>query len=285
MRTAFVFAGGGSTAAAEVGMLRALVRHGIEPAFVVGSSAGAINALQFATSPTADGVEALAALWMSVQRSDVFPFSRLRSMLALAGRRASLIDPDALEATLSRRLTVRALEDTLIPCHIVATDFGTGEEVVISTGHAIDALLASAAIPVLFPPRRVGNRLLSDGGISSNAPIATAIALGAERVIVLPTGFPCAVRLAPDSLTATVMHTFALLIARQLVTEIPVCRAATTLRIVPPLCPMHVPPHDFSRAAELIANATAQTEVWIATGGLDHDEIPVAMHPHGHRQS
>lgn len=285
MRTAFVFAGGGSTAAAEVGMLRALVAHGIEPAFVVGASAGAINALHFATTPTADGVEALANLWMSVQRADVFPVSRVRSILALAGRRASLIDPDALETTLSRHLSVRALDDTRIPCHIVATDFETGEEVVISTGQAIDALLASAAIPVLFPPRRIGDRLLSDGGISSNAPIAAAIALGAERVIVLPTGFPCAVRLAPDNIVATVMHTFALLIARQLVSEIPVCRAATTLRIVPPLCPMHVPPHDFSRAAELIATATAQTEAWIAAGGLNNDDMPAAMRPHGHRQS
>ena len=285
MRTAFVFAGGGSTAAAEVGMLRALVAHGIAPDFVVGASAGAINAVHFASTPTAAGVEDLAHLWMEVSRSDVFPISRLRSILALAGRRASLLDPDALEATLSRRLAIRDLARTRIPCHIAATDFETGEEVVLSSGPAIAALLASAAIPVLFPPRRIGDRLLSDGGISSNAPISAAIALGAERVIVLPTGFPCAVRVVPDSITATVMHTFALLIARQLVSEIPVCRRTTALRIVPPLCPMHVAPHDFSQARELISNATAQTDAWIAAGGLDHDEMPAAMRPHGHRHS
>jgi NTE family protein len=282
MRTAFVFAGGGSTAAAEVGMLRALVAHGVSPDFVVGASAGAINALCFASKPDVGGVEDLARLWMTVSRSDVFPISRFRSMLALAGRRASLLDPDRLAATLSSRIPIRALELTTIPCHIVATDFETGEEVVLSSGPAIDALLASAAIPVLFPPRRIGNRLLSDGGISSNAPISTAIALGAERVIVLPTGFPCAVRTAPNSITATVMHTFALLIARQLVSEIPVCRRVTSLRIVPPLCPMHVAPHDFSRARELIEDATAQTTAWIANGGLENDDTPAAMHPHGH---
>lgn len=282
MRTAFVFAGGGSVASAEVGMLRALVAHGIQPSFVVGASAGAINAVHFAHDPTASGVEALARLWLGVRRQDVFPVSRMRSMLAIAGRRASLLDPDALEATLTARMPVRLLEETQIPCHIVATDFETGEEVVISTGSAIQALLASAAIPVLFPPRRIGNRLLADGGISSNAPISIALALGAERVIVLPTGFPCAVRTAPNSITATVMHTFSLLVARQLVTEIPICRSATTLRIVPPLCPMHVASHDFSQASELIANASAQTEAWLASGGLDRDETPAAMHPHGH---
>ena len=282
MRTAFVFAGGGSTAAAEVGMLRALVAHGVQPTFVVGASAGAINALHFATTPTAHGVEDLARLWLSVDRADVFPISRFRSMLALAGRRASLLDPAVLEATLSKRLSIRALEGTQLPCHIVATDFESGEEVIISSGSAIDALLASAAIPVLFPPRRIGNRLLSDGGIAANAPISAAIALGAERVIVLPTGFPCAVRVAPNSLTATVMHTFALLIARQLVSEIPLCRRATVLRIIPPLCPMHVPPHDFSQAQTLIANAATQTEAWLAAGGLESDDTPAAMHPHRH---
>ena len=282
MRTAFVFAGGGSTAAAEVGMLRAIVAHGVMPDFVVGASAGAINALYFATKPDVPGVEDLARLWMTLNRSDVFPISRFRSMLALAGRRASLLDPDALATTLLARIPIRTLEQATIPCHIVATDFETGEEVVISSGPAIDALLASAAIPVLFPPRRIGNRLLSDGGISSNAPISAAIALGAERVIVLPTGFPCAVRATPDSITATVMHTFALLIARQLVSEIPVCRRVTSLRIVPPLCPMHVAPHDFSQAKELIRGATAQTVAWIAAGGLESDDTPAAMHPHGH---
>ena len=55
MRTAFVFAGGGSVASAEVGMLRALVAHGIQPSFVVGASAGAINAVHFAHDPTSSG--------------------------------------------------------------------------------------------------------------------------------------------------------------------------------------------------------------------------------------
>ena len=94
--TAFVFAGGGSIGASEVGMLQALVERDVAPSFVVGASAGAINALYFASDPTIAGVARLAALWCDLRRDDVFPVTRLRSALALIGRSASLLDPAAL---------------------------------------------------------------------------------------------------------------------------------------------------------------------------------------------
>lgn len=280
--TAFVFAGGGSVGAAEVGMLAPLLEHGERPDLVVGASAGAINALYFAAAPTSAGVEQLAQLWCELSRADVFPFTRFHGIMALLGRRPALLDPAALRRTLVARIPVRRLEDTVIPCHIVATSLRRGDEVVLSTGSAIDALLATTAIPVLFPPHRVGDELLTDGGVSANAPIATAIALGATRVIVLPTGFPCAVRAVPESLPATILHTFSLMIARQLGADIHRVPAGVSLRIVPPLCPMHVAPHDFSQARELIDSAAAQTRIWLAAGGLDRNETPIALQPHSH---
>ncbi len=280
--TAFVFAGGGSVGASEVGMLQALLEHDVVPSFVVGASAGAINALYFAADPTVDGVARLASLWCALRRDDVFPATRLRGMLALIGRRVSLLDPAALRQTLAERIPVERLDATRIPCHIVATSLRSGAEVLLSSGSAIDALLATTAIPVLFPPHRIGDQLLTDGGVSANAPIATAIALGATRVIVLPTGFPCAVRVAPKSLTATVLHTFSIMIARQLGADIHRVPADVALRIVPPLCPMHVAPHDFSQARALIDSAYAQTRAWIAGGGLEHDGIPASLTPHAH---
>ena len=279
---AFVFAGGGSVAAAEVGMLTALLEQGERPDLVVGASAGAINALYFAASPTPEGASRLARLWCELSRSDVFPFTRFHGIMALLGRRPALLDPAALRRTLISRVPVRQLEDTVIPCHIVATSLRRGDEVVLSTGSAIDALLATTAIPVLFPPHTVRDELLTDGGVSANAPIATAIALGATRVIVLPTGFPCAVRNVPGSLPATILHTFSLMIARQLGADIHRVPAGVSLRIVPPLCPMHVAPHDFSQTRELIDSALAQTRLWLAAGGLDRAETPAALHPHSH---
>lgn len=62
-KTAFVFAGGGSLGAVQVGMLRSLTAHGVKPDMVVGSSVGAMNGAYYAGAPTAEGVEQLAAIW------------------------------------------------------------------------------------------------------------------------------------------------------------------------------------------------------------------------------
>jgi NTE family protein len=263
-------------------MLQALLEVGERPDFVVGASAGAINALYYAATPTLHGVGALSDLWKGLGSADVFPLSRLHGLMALMGRRESLLNPAALRRTLGSRIPVQRLEDTVIPCHLVATSLHSGEEVILSTGSAIDALLATTAVPVLFPPVAIGDRLLTDGGVSANAPITAAVRLGATRVIVLPTGFPCALRSMPKGLGATVLHTFALMIARQLGADVHRVGATATVRIVPPLCPMRVAPHDFSQAQQLIEAATLQTRLWLEDGGLERDEYPGALLPHAH---
>ena len=75
--------------------------------------------------------------------------------------------------------------------HVIATDLLSGAEVRLSEGDAAEAVLASAAIPGIFPPVSRDGRQLIDGGVSNNTPIADAIELGAERIYVLPTGNAC----------------------------------------------------------------------------------------------
>ena len=77
-KTAFVFAGGGSFGAVQVGMLRALVAHGLKADMVVGSSVGAMNGAYFAGAPTVDGVARLEAIWRGLRRQDIFPVTRGR---------------------------------------------------------------------------------------------------------------------------------------------------------------------------------------------------------------
>src|SRR5262245_39617606 len=81
---AFALSGAGSLGAAQVGMLRALTAHGVQADLVVGASAGALNAAYYATRPTADGVEDLASLWLSVGRHDIYPLSPTQMVRALA---------------------------------------------------------------------------------------------------------------------------------------------------------------------------------------------------------
>src|SRR5688572_203842 len=112
MTTAFVFAGGGSLGAIEVGMLQALVEHGASPDFVVGASAGAINAAYYAGRPDPEGVNRLAAIWRRLRVQDVFPLSPLHSLLGFVGVRRSLLDPAPLRGLLTRELPYQRLEES-----------------------------------------------------------------------------------------------------------------------------------------------------------------------------
>ena len=282
MSTAFVFAGGGSLGAVEVGMLQALVAHGARPDFVVGASAGAINAASYAGHPDAAGVERLAAVWRRLRSADVFPLQPLHGLLGFVGLRTSLLDPAPLRALLARELPYPRLEQARVPCHIVATDVLDGSEVVLSSGPTVEALLASAAIPGVFPPVEVGGRHLIDGGISSNTPLSTAIGLGAKRVVVLPTGFACALSAPPRGAVAMALHALTLLIARQLVSDVLRWQERADLVVVPPLCPVGSSPYDFSASAALIDRAAASTRAWLATGGLERHELPHELTPHAH---
>ena len=279
--TAFVLAGGGSLGAVEVGMLKELLAWGERPAMVVGASAGAINAAFFAGDPTSAGAARLERLWCDLKRSDVFPFS-LANLLGLLRQRDHLVDSHGLRRLLERHLPYLRLEDAGLPVHIVAADLLSGDEVVLSAGPVVDAVLASAAIPGVFPPVDIGGRLLVDGGVANNTPVSTAIALGATRVIVLPTGFACALQKAPSGAVARAMHALGLLVARQLVHDAERFADVVQLRIVPSLCPLERSPYDYSASASLIEQAASTTRHWLEDGGLERGGVPMQLREHRH---
>jgi NTE family protein len=280
-RTAFVLAGGGSFGAVQVGMLRALVAHGIVPDLVVGSSVGAINGAYFAGAPSAAGIAQLEAIWLRLRRSEVFPVG-WRSLLGLLTQRNFMVSSIGLRRVMEERLPYRKFDEAAIPLHVIATDMLGGGTVRLSSGAAIEAVLASCAIPGLFPPVCIGERLLIDGGVASNTPISAAIELGAKRVIVLPTGFACALEGPPNGAIGCALHAITLLIAHQLVMDLVHCREHAEIITVPPLCPLAVSPYDFSRAGELIERAAEQTQHWLDRGGLTRQRVPGALRGHGH---
>ena len=212
-KTAFVLAGGGSLGAVQVGMLEALLEAGVTPDLVVGSSVGALNAGFFAGDPTARGVKDLAGIWRGLRRADVFPLT-LRSALRWLGPADALFESTNLRRLIERHLPYRNLEDAPVPVHVVATSLG-GMSVRLSSGPAVEAILASAAIPAVFPSVEIGVEHLMDGAISGNTPILTAAELGAGRLIVLPTGFSCALTRPPRGAMGRGLHALTLLIAHR----------------------------------------------------------------------
>jgi NTE family protein len=279
MSTAFVLAGGGSIGAVQVGMLRELLAHGVKADLVVGSSVGAINGAYFAGEPTVDGVRKLETIWRGLQRREVFPVT-WRSLTGAILRRSAPVDPGGLQRLLEAHLPYRQLEEAAIPLHVVATDVLGGGLVRLSAGPAAEAVLASCAIPGAFPPVRIGEHHLVDGAVASNTPIRVALELGATRLIVLPSGYACALDAPPRGAVATALHAITLLIAHQLVSDLERCGGKAELVTVPPLCPLAVSPYDFSRAGELIERAAEQTRRWLQRDGLQKQRIPGALRPH-----
>jgi NTE family protein len=184
---AFVLPGGASHAAVQVGMLMALAEAGIRADFVVGTSAGAVNAAAYAADPTSAGLSRLADAWRSVKRSDIFPLRASTLLLGAIGRRNYLLPDTGLRTLIKHFISADRLEITPIAVHVMATDLATGQPTVLSSGQMVLSLLASCAIPSIFPPVEIGGRLLVDGGVSADTPVLQAENLGAKTIYVLPT--------------------------------------------------------------------------------------------------
>ena len=281
VKTAFVFAGGGSFGAIQVGMLHSLAAHGITADMVVGSSVGALNGAFYAGDPTLDGVERLATIWRGLRRNDVFPMS-WRTVLSFLWRRDFLIPHDGIRKLIDDHIPYRNLQDAKLPVHIVTTDIITGDSVVLSQGSTAEAIVASTAIPGAFAPIHFKNYYLADGAISSNTPIRVAVKKGAKRLIILPTGHACAMQAPPVGAVANALHALTLLISRQLVSELEGLGPDIHYFVVPPLCPLVGSPYDFSRTDDHIARAIETTDAWLAQSGLEQGKIPDEMRPHSH---
>ena len=262
-RMAFVFAGGGSLGAVQVGMLKALVPYGLEPDFVVGSSVGAINAAYFLGEDARDAVKGLDTIWRNIRRKDVFPVSPRRAILGLLARRSYTVSSASLEFLIEEHLKYERVENSRIPLHIVTTDVLSGSEFVISSGPVVEALLASAAVPGVFPPVLIGRQYLMDGGVANNSPISVAVALGAKRIIVLPTVISCILSKSPRSAIGMVLHALNIFMVKQLAVDVELFGKQAEIVIVPPLDPAATLAHDFSYAAEMIDRSERQTLEWI----------------------
>jgi NTE family protein len=278
---AFVLSGGANLGAVQVGMLAALFERGVVPDLLVGTSAGALNAAYVADRPPVPATARdLADIWCDLKRNDVFPVSPLRAMLGMGGARNHLVPDRGLRALTEPHVGERRLEDTAIALHIIAADAISGEEVCLSEGSVLDAVLASTAIPGLLPPVAVGPRTLFDGGVVNNAPISTAVGLGATTVYVLPAGHACALDAPPRGALGMALHALTLLIQRQLISDIEMFRDAVRLIVMPPPCPLAVVPGDFSRGRDLIARALGDSRRFLAEGGQDRPPIRMSMHDH-----
>jgi NTE family protein len=180
-KTALILCGGGSKGAMEVGLYRALVELGVQIDFIVGTSIGALNGAFIAAGGTPDELE---SIWRSSLRPrELFPFNW--EIVWKLKRADSLYSNAGVRAFLEHHLPVRRFEELRIPLYVTATRLQTGETVYVDHGDLIAPLLASIALPGIFPPIVRDGFQLMDGGLSDNVPIAFAASRGARRAIFM----------------------------------------------------------------------------------------------------
>lgn len=185
--TAFVLGGGGVLGASEVGALRALLEAGIHPDLVLGTSIGAVNGAIVASDP-ARAVEELTDVWTSLSASEVWSGSTVRRLRTLAESRIALHSLSPLREQLHRFLGQTAIEELPVRFQCCAASIECANEHWFTHGPLVEAVLASCAVPGLFPPVEIDGEHFIDGGIVNSIPVGRAVELGARTVYVLQVG-------------------------------------------------------------------------------------------------
>ncbi len=212
---AFVLSGGAAFGSVQVGMLRALELAGLMPDMVVGASVGAINGVLVAVDRER-APRQLTDIWLRVDRTTVFGAGPSKMVAnRVLGRSSALCKPDRLHSLIMEYLPAETFSELSIPFIAVATDAATGETVSLDDGLLIPALLASSAIPGVFPEVVVQGRRLIDGGVSANSPVSQACAAGAASVILLDASTQVSFDEPPNGLVPGVMRSIALLLRAQ----------------------------------------------------------------------
>jgi NTE family protein len=134
----------------------------------------------------------------------------------------------------------------------------------------------------VFPPVPRDGQILVDGGLADNAAISQAVALGAERVFVLPTGYACALTEPPARPVGVALQALDLLIQQRLISDVALYADRVELVVLPPLCPLDVSPIDFSQSHDLIERARSVAGTWLDGGdpAPRHPERLLTLHDH-----
>jgi len=201
-RVALVIGSGGVKCAAAIGLWSVLQQEGIQVDSVTGCSGGSLYCAAIANGV---GPDEMMSLSESLWTADVMQGYRENLKASKDGTlrfndRSGLVDDTVLNANLEKIYGDSQFSDLAIALKIVATDLHRGEKVVLSEGRVRDAIRASIAIPIIFPPWEIDGRLLIDGGASDPLPIDVAIQDGADIIIAM--GFTLSYRTRFRSITA-----------------------------------------------------------------------------------
>ncbi|MCF9047286.1 patatin-like phospholipase family protein [Acinetobacter nectaris] len=170
---ALVLGSGGARGYAHIGAIEALESQGIQPDFIVGTSAGSIVGAMYASGKTADEMKNIA---LNMKVNDVREITLTRK---------GFLDGEKVSDFVNKQIDYLPLEKMKIPLYIVATELKTGAKTVFDYGNTGQAVQASTAIPSMFIPAKIAGKEYVDGGLVSPVPVEVARHLGADIVIAV----------------------------------------------------------------------------------------------------
>lgn len=215
-------------------MIQALDEAGIEPDLVLGTSIGAFNGAVIADYPGREGVERLTGFWEEATGADLFQTGFLDRAIRVATLKPAIHDTSELRQIVEHAIHPDTqIEDLEIPFQCVAASIEQFSEHWFENGPVVEAVLASSAVPALFPPVEIDGENFYDGGLVDSVPLGRAVALGADVVYVLQVGRVESPLRPPERLYEAALISFE--IARR-------HRFATTMRSLPEGVEVHLLP-------------------------------------------
>lgn len=187
-RTAFILLGGGARGAAQAGALTVLIDNGIIPDMIIGISAGSWNGAHLALDPTPERAFQLEGNWVSTTSNEIMGPNRWSLALNAVASRASLYGSAGMQRVAERYLAATTFEELRVPLRIVAANLVSGEPKVFSSGSLLSAVLASSAVPGIFPPIIREQEVLVDGTLAEWTGCTTALEMGATRIFLVSCG-------------------------------------------------------------------------------------------------
>ena len=187
-RTAFVLGGGGVLGATQVGMLRALFDADVRPDLVLGTSIGSVNGAFIAADPSRASVERLAEIWRRIREEGDFLESPIKQAARAAKYWTHFMSIRPLRNLIDENLGVERIEDLTVPFQCVAAHIESSRARWFTAGPITPAILASCAVPGMFPPVEIDGQHFMDGGLVHSIPVGRALTLGATEIYVLQVG-------------------------------------------------------------------------------------------------
>lgn len=170
-RIGLALGGGGARGFAHIGALRAIAKTGVPIDVVTGTSIGGAVAAGIASGRSVETIaDAIGAAGRGAMMPALPPVHSVFSTMWV-------------EREVRRQFGESTFEELTLPLGVVAVDLLTGEEIVFTSGRLVPAVMASMAVPGMFPPVRYEGRLLADGALRSPVPVRACRALGGDIVI------------------------------------------------------------------------------------------------------